>query len=347
MKVNKEFAMSSFLIYRQIVDDNIIFKNNLIPKYFDIEERQKVYNKNEIFSSIKKTVDNLFKNNDKKVALMLSGGIDSAILAALVPKGTQTFTFQPDTEGAFNEVEIAKSYAEHNSLKHEVIKISWNDYDKHMDDLMKHKGAPLHSIEPQIYMAALFAKNKGFNTLLFGEAADAVFGGLSDLLSKDYTVDDFYERYAFVNPEEVLNDYEVIKEPIIKHKKSDGKIDVHGFLNDIFFRESNSSYQNACQLANIEFVSPYNVLLLGSELDISRIRQGESKYFLREIFAELYPTFENRKKIPMPRAVDLYFKDWDGPERAEFIDDLDIKKFTGDQKWMMYCLERFLNNIVN
>lgn len=345
MQINKEFAMSSFLIYRQIVNDEVTFMQNLIPQYFEINHRKKVYEKKDIFSSIKATVDNLFNDNNKKVALMLSGGIDSAILAALVPQGTQTFTFMPDTEGAFNEVEIAKMYAKKNNLEHEVIKISWDDFDQSMDALMEQKGAPIHSIEPQIYKAALFAKERGFNTLLFGEAADAVFGGLSDLLSREYTVDEFYERYAFVRPEKTLNNYEIIKEPIIKHKKDDGRIDVHGFLNDIFFRESNSSYQNACQLADMEFVSPYNSLELASKIDLLRIRQGENKYFLREIFSDLYPDFENRKKIPMPRAVDLYFKDWRGPTREEFIKDLDMGNFSGDQKWMLYCLERFLNNI--
>ena len=48
-------------------------------------------------------------------------------------------------------------------------------------------------------------------------------------------------------------------------------------------------------------------------------------------------------KIPMPRPVDEYFKAWSGPKRPEFKKNLDMSKFTGNQKWQMYCLEKFLN----
>ena len=44
---------------------------------------------------------------------------------------------------------------------------------------------------------------------------------------------------------------------------------------------------------------------------------------------------------PMPRPVDVYFKNWSGPSRLEFRKDIKMNKFTGNQKWQMYCLERF------
>lgn len=57
-----------------------------------------------------------------------------------------------------------------------------------------------------------------------------------------------------------------------------------------------------------------------------------------------YPDIPVPDKVPMPRPVDEYFKDWKGPMRLEFRQDLDMTKFTGNQKWQMFCLERFLNN---
>ena len=42
-------------------------------------------------------------------------------------------------------------------------------------------------------------------------------------------------------------------------------------------------------------------------------------------------------------TVDIYFKNWEGPRRPEFIPHLDMNRFTSDQKWQLYCLERFLN----
>ncbi len=32
----------------------------------------------------------------------------------------------------------------------------------------------------------------------------------------------------------------------------------------------------------------------------------------------------------MPRMVDEFFKDWNGPKRPEFGDDIDITKYTGN-----------------
>jgi glycerol-3-phosphate cytidylyltransferase len=45
----------------------------------------------------------------------------------------------------------------------------------------------------------------------------------------------------------------------------------------------------------------------------------------------------------MPRPVDAYFKDWQGPTRPEFRRDIDMTQLTGNQKWQLYCLEQFLN----
>ncbi len=56
-----------------------------------------------------------------------------------------------------------------------------------------------------------------------------------------------------------------------------------------------------------------------------------------------YPEISASQKLPMPRHVDEYFKNWDGPKRIEFRNDIDMSKFTGNQKWQMYCLEKFLN----
>ena len=42
-------------------------------------------------------------------------------------------------------------------------------------------------------------------------------------------------------------------------------------------------------------------------------------------------------------SVDIYFENWKGPCRPEFKKDIDLSQFTGNQKWQIWCLERFLN----
>ena len=56
-----------------------------------------------------------------------------------------------------------------------------------------------------------------------------------------------------------------------------------------------------------------------------------------------YPNIPLPEKHPMPRPVDEYFKNWEGPKRKEFRKDIDISKYSGNQKWLLWCLEQFLN----
>ena len=76
---------------------------------------------------------------------------------------------------------------------------------------------------------------------------------------------------------------------------------------------------------------------------MKRIRAGESKYVIRELYKKKYPDLSLPEKLPMPRPVDIYFKDWQGPTRPEFRRDIDMSALTGNQKWLLYCLEQFLN----
>ena len=102
------------------------------------------------------------------------------------------------------------------------------------------------------------------------------------------------------------------------------------------------TYNNACQTAGIEFVGPYSLTYLDAPIDYTRIRNGDTKYIVREAFQILYPDMDMPAKIPMPRPANEWFHNWKGPTRSEFIPHC-TDKMTGDQKWMIWCLERFLN----
>ena len=89
---------------------------------------------------------------------------------------------------------------------------------------------------------------------------------------------------------------------------------------------------------------PYAQCKMDVPIDYCRIRNGENKYLVREVFSRLYENFEIPKKTPMPRPMNEWFADWEGPKRPEFwphcTDDM-----TGDQKWLVWALEKFLNTI--
>ena len=282
-------------------------------------------------------------SHDGQAALALSGGIDSAILAHFMPKASTAYTFRCLVPGVqvTDETERAALIAKRCGLKHEVINIFWEDIVSVIDELMEHKRAPIHSIEAQINLAAKRVNSQGFTKFILGENADIIYGGMNGLLAKDWLIGEFIDRYCYVMPYKVLKDYCMNLAPFYEFEH-DGHINAYKFINKYYRKESLGSYSNACGTAGIEFVAPYSLTRLDAPLDYQRIRSGDSKYLVREAFRKLYPDLSLPEKIPMPRPVNEWFKCWTGPERAEFFPHC-TDNFTGDQKWMVWCLERFLN----
>ena len=77
------------------------------------------------------------------------------------------------------------------------------------------------------------------------------------------------------------------------------------------------------------------------KLDLNRIRNGESKYLLREVFKKKYKNLPKIRKIAFARPLDQWFYSWKGPKRNEFKKSLNINNYNGNQKWLIYCLEYF------
>lgn len=330
MKLTKR-QQSNFLMYRSIMGENFVREIERIP----------VKTSDELIGALEGFTRKACYSGD--AALALSGGIDSAILAKFMPKGAKAYTFRCIVPGikVTDESERARLIADINGLEHEVINIHWEDVIAVVDELMRHKKSPVHSIETQIYIAALRAKTDGYTRFIFGENADIIFGGMNGLLIKDWLIGEFIDRYSYVMPYKILRDYKMNLEPYYEFE-NDGYIDAHEFINKYFRLEALGTYSNACETAGIDLVVPYARTYLDAPLDYSRIRIGESKYLVREAFMKLYPNLEMPEKIPMPRPVNEWLKNWPGPQRSEFFPHC-TDSMTGDQKWMVYCLERYLN----
>lgn len=337
--------MTSYLQFRNIVNPRKTFKEGVIPtRFLPTRPFYLVGNKSDLLDAIQDYIKPLYTNKSD-TALMLSGGMDSAILAALVPKGTKTFTFRSNIPGTMDESPLAAEYARLNGLEHEIIDIDWQDFLDYTPLLMKQKGAPIHSIAVQIYVAAKLAREQGYLNLMFGQSADTVYGGLSGLLGKDWKRDEFVSRYSYVDPNIVLKSSTKITHPFNRHLRKDGTMDVHEFIQDIHLIEATDCYIASCDAAGVKFTSPYAASRMSEPLDLERVRNRENKYIIRELFSELYPDQQPRKKLPMPRAVSEYMKDYEGPSRPEFREDIDMSKLSGDQRWYIYCLEWFLDMI--
>lgn len=342
---DKDFCLSSYISFRYIWKEGKDFYNGLRHENFQpVAENNKVYVKTaeDIYNDIRKQFDQLYAKYEN-IGILLSGGMDSANLAHFLKPGSHAYTFTSDT-GVFNaDVERASYYCRKFNLQHHLINISFEDYKHYTPIVMAAKGAPVHSIEPQIFKAAIMAQNDGVELLIVGESADLIFGGMDQLISRDWNFDDFAKRYTFLEPSKVLTKPVDMSELYETYRLPEGKIDYMKFMDEVFSIESSSSYMNAFAAARMPYYDPYARMMMSEPLDMHRVRNGEPKYLVRELFSMIYPELEIPFKIPMPRPVDAIFKEWSGPARAEFRKDIDMNTLTGNQKWQLWCAELFLD----
>ena len=342
--IDRDFCLSSYIAFRYIWKDGVDFAEGFQHKNFrpvDEKNRIPVTTSEDIDREIQKQFDELYAKYDN-IGILLSGGMDSANLAAYLKPGSHAYTFT-SASGVFNaDEERAKAYCKKWHLCHHLVDITFEDYKTYTPIVMKAKFAPVHSIEPQIYKAAMLAKQDGVELMIVGESADLIFGGMDKLISPEWTFDAFVKRYTFLDPSIVLTKPIEQSELFEKYRQGQTGIDVLRFMDEVFSIESSGSYMNAFGAAWLPYYDPYAKLVMAEPLDMARVRNGEPKYLVRGLYAIKYPELEIPFKIPMPRPVDSIFKDWIGPQRPEFRRDIAMHELTGNQKWQLWCAEQFL-----
>ncbi len=342
--VDRVYCNSSYLAFRYIEASNVDYHRNMHHHLFQpVAEEEIVYvaTAKDIDAAIQAQFDTL---QGKRLGILLSGGMDSAILASYM-RGADAYTFR-FLGGEYGQDELARAeyYAKYYGLNLHYVDIDWSIVERHIDVLMQAKGAPVHSIEPQILAGALQAQADGVEWMIVGESSDLIFGGMDGLLAKDWTVEEFTKRYTFLDPTLVLKEVADTSYLFERYRKGH-HIDLLPFMDNVFSIESSSSYFNAFGVADMPYYDPYARLRMAIPLDLSRVRSGEPKYLIRELFTMKYPEMPVPNKVPMPRPVDAYFKDYTGPTSADFKANIDISKLTGNQKWQLWCLDRFLHNL--
>ena len=169
------------------------------------------------------------------------------------------------------------------------------------------------------------SKKDGCTKLVLGECADNRFGGLDRALSKDWTFDEFVDFYTYIKPETALVNPVSVNYVFEPFRRNGNMIDYNRFMQTVFARESETSYVNIFKYAGVNWLYPYENLAVRGGLDIKRIRSGDTKYLLRDLFRMKYPGYPVPDKNPMPRPVDYYFRNWRGPQRPEFRSDIPWK----------------------
>lgn len=336
------YCLSSFLAFRYLVDPAAEWRPGVKPAYpaTTVQGQIPVETMEEIEAQLRALVA---RRLTPATGILLSGGIDSAILAALLPPGTRAYTIKFQADRFLDESIQARVYAERLGLCHTVIEIDWADHAAFGPALMRGKKAPLHAIEVALHKAALAAKADGLDTLIVGNGADSTFGGMDKLLSRDWTLEEFYHRYTFVDPFLALCNPVDLRSVYHPYLKPDGIIDTQRFLKTVHGIGIIQSFENSIHSAGLALLEPFEQLRYTRALDLTRIRSGESKYLLKALFRRLYNGMDPPEKIPFARPMDVWLAGWPGPMRPEFKAGTDWRAFTGDQRWLLYILEQFLN----
>lgn len=343
-----DFCLSSYIAFRYIWKDGMEFAPGLRHENYKPiapEDLIPVRTSADIDKEIRAQMDVLYAKYDN-IGILLSGGMDSANLAAYLKPGSHAYTFCAHGSDVFDaDISRAAKYAKKFSLVHHLVDVSMDDYEAFTPVVMRRKCAPVHSIEPQIYKAALQARKDGVQLVLVGESADLIFGGMDKLISPEWTFDAFVKRYTFLDPELVLKTPVSQAELYEKYRVGADGIDVMRFMDEVFAIESSGSYLNAFGAAGMPYYDPYARLVMAEPLDMKRVRAGEPKYLIRGLYAMNYPELPIPTKVPMPRPVDMVFEGWKGPVRPEFRNDIPMDTLTGNQKWQLWCAQLFLDSL--
>ena len=340
--VDKSYCMSAFLSFRYVPNPERSWGKGIRHREIELPpEREK------IACQTAGDIDNCIAEERRKLdpardALLLSGGIDSSILASYFPKGSCAYTVSNPAKASALEIERAERVCERFGLNHRIVEVTWEDYDQCLDTLMRHDGCPVFANEPQVYALTKAIRNDGFGRVILGDNADMAFGGMDLMLSRDWSFDEWVERYTFLKPEKVLAHPADVREVYERYRTGPDSVNFLKFIDEVFATSSSGAYINAFDCLGMQYLDPYAHMKMKEPLDLERVRGGESKYLLRELYRIKFPGFEVPEKIAMARAVDFWLREWKGPVREEFLPNC-AEGLTGEQKFLLYSLERFLN----
>ena len=246
----------------------IIISNNK----FSIKEYWKL-KKNKIieYKESKKEILILLKNSvkinlrsDVPIATLLSGGMDSSILAFLISKETNLQqTLSVDYIGKkFNEGENAKLFSNEIGSTHTSIKLDQEKFFSIFKEVINRIDEPnADSALISSFALANEAKNNGIKVLISGAGADEIFGG--------------YSRYFSSLRNNIFG--------VFQSKKLDSNISkiIPYKYKDYFYKLSNSKVALACNQSGQSF-----------SLIIKLFKDKNSKDYLLNYLESLFQNFK-------------------------------------------------------
>lgn len=288
-------GISSYFTFRYPVLENTMFddfkrfdacielKNEKAEHYFyptfdeqNITEKDAI---NKIEKLLINAIEKLIKGK-KRIGVMLSGGLDSSLVLAILKKhfkGIELYTYSCGFYGE-DEFEYSDLVAKLFSDKHQKFILGKDDFigeNSILASLIKEKCAPLHPNELPLAYAERQAKLDCCDMILCGEGADDLFGGYGKNLrmylnfdnNKQTYVEYLLDNYRYFTQEEVkklikdeyfVDDVELIKsvfeEPTCP---KDVKNKMFYFIQRLHTKGLIERGNNACKYNGLEAGFPF------------------------------------------------------------------------------------------
>ena len=145
-----------------------------------------------IIKAVSETIEPL----ERPFGILLSGGVDSGLLAALA-KPDIALTCRFNYKGNYDEFDSSEKIVKHLGLKQEVVEPTKEDFFKYLPEALKMFKPTTHFSLVPLYMLFKRARELGIKTLLSGEGPDEYLGG--------------YSSYTFITHEQKLYDQEELR----------------------------------------------------------------------------------------------------------------------------------------
>jgi len=272
-----------------------------------------------------KLIENIKQMYSDDTAVILSGGVDSSLLAALtsmdVKKGITTFStvFKDDKD----ERKYSDLVAEQFGTDHHNYMIDSESYADSYLEAVWHNDEPINFANSvAIMMMSKFAEEKGFNKIMAGEGADEVFAGYGFFFDPRPLM--YRTQYALpsdimclLNIKPNTNHFEyrldLLKDNPYAGTSGDQWYTFYTYLQAVLNRLNKMTVSQ-----DIEVTCPYFTLDMIEDIfyqvpDDLKVKDGTTKYILKKLAEKYFPKdFVHRKKVGFSIPINSWLRDEQG-----------------------------------
>lgn len=357
----------------------MIFKNKKIKikRYWNIKSKEFTDSFDEAVKKVRNLLENSIKRqmkSDVDIATLLSGGLDSSIISAIVAlnkknilstysidyedndKFFKSNTFQVSQDEKYIEI-MSKAF----NTKHTYMTISQNEVADYLIKTLKLRDYPgMIDIDSSLLWFSEKISEK-YKVILSGECADEIFGGYPWFYKKELNNRkefpwinniDYRQKLINKNLRRKINIHKIIKkeymntirELSLKDRKDKYKklfyINMTHFMTTLLDRKDRMT-MGATIEARVPFADTKLIEYLWNMPFEYKYKDGIEKYILREAFKDILPQeILNRKKNPYPKTHNPLF--------LELVSNL-LKDRLKNDKSILYKLFDIdeINNLLN